>query len=103
MGEFYQRRMSMKQYRIFLALTVLVLATLACQALTGGGDDEPNVPVSTEPANDQVEATTEPLDSNDNEGGNASVTTDFPTTEDAFNVTEMGAAWCITPNYPWRM
>lgn len=81
----------MKQYRILLALTVLVLASLACQALMGRGDDAPNVPdVSTEPAPDQAEPTVAPPDSNENEGGDATVITDYPMTGDAFNMTEVG-------------
>jgi hypothetical protein len=92
MGEFYQRRNHMKQYRIMLALTVLVLASLACQTLTGSRDDGPQAPVSTEPAGDQTEPTTAPTNSNDSEGGNVTVDTDFPMTEDAFNVTEVGGS-----------
>lgn len=82
----------MKQYRIILALTVLVFASLACQALTGGRGDEPNVPEATEPAPDQVEPTVAPPDTNDNGGGGATVNTDFPMTDDAFNVTEVSGS-----------
>ena len=58
----------MKHYRIFLALTVLVLASLACQAVMGGGNDTQETrDVATQPPSDSVEATVEPADSNDNE------------------------------------
>ena len=83
----------MKQYRILLGLTVLMLASLACQTLTGDRDAATNVPgVSTEPASDQTEPTATPPVSNDNGGSDAVVNTDFPMTEDAFNVTEAGGS-----------
>ena len=84
----------MKHYRIFLALTVLVLASLACQAVMGGGNDTQETrDVATQPPSDSVEATVEPADSNDNENeGESEVTaeTDFPMTDDAFNVVDVG-------------
>ncbi len=52
----------MKHQRIFLALTVLMLTSLACQALSGGGSGG---------------------------GGNTS-DSGFPMTDDAYNVTEAG-------------
>jgi len=81
----------MKHSRIHLAIGALVLASLACQALTGGGrNDSNNVPSSnnnaTQPGAVQP---TEP--SGDNNGSsNSSVKTDFPLTEDAYNITEVG-------------
>jgi len=77
----------MKHYRIFLALTVLVLASLACNALAGGGKDNP---VSS---GNQVEQATEaPAPSNDNaDTDNTTSDNGFPMTDDAFNVTEMGS------------
>ena len=84
----------MKHYRIFLALTVLVLASLACQAVMGGGNDaQETQDVATQPPSDSVEATVEPADSNDNDNeGESEVTveTDFPMTDDAFNVVDVG-------------
>ena len=72
----------MKPYRIYLAIGVLVLASLACQALMGGGsrdvDDGSSDGSSTEP--------TQAADSNNN----SSVDTDFPLTADAYNVVEVG-------------
>ena len=81
----------MKHYRILLSVTALLLASLACQTLTGGRAT--NVPsVSTEPASDQTEPTAVPPGSNDNGGSDATVSTDFPMTEDAFNVTKVGGS-----------
>jgi hypothetical protein len=79
----------MKQYQIFLALAVLVLASLACNALTGGGDNSSNAPSgSNQPGGDSVEATaTIEADSQDSV---ATVDTDFPMTDDAFNITDVG-------------
>ena len=87
----------MKHYRIFLAITVLVFASLACQTLMGGRDgtatEAPSVP--SEPDIKQAEPTVALPESNDN-GNNdngsdgAVVSTDFPMTDDAFNVTEVG-------------
>lgn len=73
----------MKQIRIFLALGALVLASLACQSVTGNrGDDAP-------PSNDSApEATGAPTDSSG--GSGSSVQTDFPMTSDAYNVTDLG-------------
>ena len=83
----------MKHYRIYLAIAVLVLASLACQAVTGGGGGE-----STEvpPSNNSVappeveQPTAVSDDSNDNDNSNSSTNTDFPMTDDAFNTIEVG-------------
>lgn len=80
----------MKLYRILLALTVLVIASLACQTLTGGGNDAQDPPtVSTEADVDPGEPTA-PSTSNDSDGNDVVVSTDFPMTDDAFNVTDVG-------------
>ena len=80
----------MKHYRIFLALTVLGLALLACNALTGGGKDSPTAP--PESSGDQVELpTVAPLPGNDNSStDSATVNTDFPMTSDAYQVADIG-------------
>ncbi len=86
----------MNQYRIFLAIVVLVLASLACQAVTGGGSDGGNrVPSSnedgTESEDTQPTAVTD--DNNDNAGdsnSDSSVDTEFPVTADAYNFVEVG-------------
>ena len=77
----------MKHYRILLALTILILASLACNALTGGGQDNPTIP--SDSSDDQVEqATEEP--SNDNSNDSTTVDTDFPMTDDAYQVMDVG-------------
>lgn len=80
----------MKHYRIFLALTALVLASLACNALTGGGDDNPSAPSGS--SNDQGEQATEaPASSNENDSSeDTTVDTDFPMTDDAYQVVDIG-------------
>ena len=73
----------MKRNRIFFAVAVLTLASLSCQALSGGRNDQPAA--TSEPA------TTAPTSSNDiggNDGTNFQ--TDFLMAGDAFNITDMG-------------
>ena len=66
----------MKRKRIFLALAVLALASLACQALTGGGNSEP------------PGVATRDSGSNDGGGGKTS-DSGFPLTDDAYDITEV--------------
>lgn len=75
----------MKQMRIYLAVGVLVLASLACQAATGDrGNNAPS-------PNDTMPESTEASSDNDSSGGSgSSVETDFPMTADAYNVTDIG-------------
>ena len=78
----------MKHYRIFLASTALVLASLACQALTGSGNNN-NVPNSENSGKQQSTAQpTEP--SADSTNSNPTINTNFPMTSDAFNAMELG-------------
>jgi hypothetical protein len=80
----------MKYYRIYLAIAVLVLASLACQGLAGGSDNTPAAP----PANDNTGPDAlppTPVNSDDNNTNNA-ISTDFPMTADAYNVTESGGS-----------
>ena len=73
----------MKHTRIYLAIGALVLASLACQALTGGGSrDADDVPSSNDSGTQPTQET--------NNNNNSSVVTDFPMTSDAFNVVEVG-------------
>lgn len=79
----------MKLFRICLASSVLVLVSLACQALTGGPVASPTSAPANENASPEApEATQEsPHDNVD------SITnTDFPITADAYNVTEAGGS-----------
>lgn len=74
----------MKQMRIYLAIAVLVLASLACQAVTGGPDNgSPSSGSGTEP-------TQESSNSNSSSGSGSNVESDFPMTPDAYNVTDIG-------------
>src|SRR5512138_1956542 len=74
----------MKQIRIYLAIAVLVLASLACQAVTGAPDnDSPSSGGGTQP--------TEESSGNESTGGSDSdVQSEFPMTPDAYNITDIG-------------
>ena len=76
----------MKKYRIFLAIAILVLVSLACQALTGGGENQPGGGTEPGNSNSPTAAATDPGSSG---SGNTS-STGFPMTADAYNVTEIG-------------
>ena len=79
-----------KSSRKNLAIAVLVLASIACQALTGGSDNTPEPP----PVNENTDPNLSPQtpaasDENTNE---SMVSSDFPMTEDAYNITEAGGS-----------
>ena len=78
----------MKHDRIYLAVALLVFASLACQTLTGGG----NQPVITiEPGNSSPPAVvTQAVATQDIGGGDNTSSTGFPMTADAYNITEIG-------------
>jgi hypothetical protein len=78
------KEIRMKYFRIHIAIAVLVLSSLACQAITGGKN---NVPSSNENVTQPTKATN---DNSDTGSSDSSVKTDFPMTPDAFNVTEVG-------------
>jgi len=75
----------MKYHRIFLTIAVLVLASLACQAVTGGGNNDRN---SDNGGTQPTEPATAPT--NRSSDSSATISTDFPMTEDAFNAMEIG-------------
>ena len=76
----------MKRKQIFLALAVLMLASLACNALSGGGGGGDS-PVA--PSGGDSPATAAPQDNSD--GGNADTSASgFPITPDAYNVVDVG-------------
>lgn len=80
----------MKHYRILIAITVLVLASLACNALAGGGDEAQDTQAIPDvPTLEQVDPVAPPS-SNDNGSSDGKVSTDFPVTDDAFNFTDVG-------------
>jgi hypothetical protein len=77
----------MKNSRIFIMLAVLVLASLACQALSGGGgNDLPTVPSGDEapPSSSDEPVEEEPLPA-DSTGDS-----EFPMTADAYQVVNIG-------------
>ena len=74
----------MKQYRILLALIVLVIASLACNALSGGKTN--STTPSDSSSGNQGGAT--PSSSDNSSGSN--VKTDFPMTTDAYNAMDVG-------------
>jgi hypothetical protein len=83
----------MKKYNIYLAILALVLASLACQAVMGGGDNNfeaPQIPeVPQIDGGDEVEIPTlPPVTTDGDDGGDVTIGGDseFPTTSDAFNV-----------------
>ncbi|HVF25679.1 MAG TPA: hypothetical protein VNA23_07305 [Anaerolineales bacterium] len=80
----------MNHQRIYLALSVLLLVSLACQTLSGGGGggggDQPAVATSAGDSNPPATATTE----SGSGGGGGTSDSGFPMTADAFNVTELG-------------
>jgi hypothetical protein len=88
----------MKHHRIILAIAVLMLATLACQTVMGGGardvDDKPvattegsTQPQDIQPSEMPTEATTEAVATNKPD---SNVSSQFPMTPDAYNVVEVG-------------
>jgi len=80
-----EKELTMKQKQIFLALAVLLLASLACNALSGGGD----APVA--PSGGDSPATAIPQDNSSNDDGNADTSASgFPITADAYNVIDLG-------------
>lgn len=80
----------MKHSQIILAVAVLVLSSLACQAVTGARDNDRNKTPSSNTGGTQPDSG-QPTDANNNPGGTGSdstVSTNFPMTDDAYNVTE---------------
>ena len=81
----------MKKYSVLLAILALVLASLACQTIMGGGDNNPEAPqipeVPQTDGGDEIEIPTVPPIATD-ESGNVTVggESEFPVTSDAFNV-----------------
>jgi hypothetical protein len=97
----YQRRnLLMKKYSVLFAIITLVLASLACQTIMGGGNNisVPNMPSLTEipPQTDgDVEIPTVPPVTTDSDGGvTVGSESEFPVTSDATNV--VSAAEMVT-------
>lgn len=95
-----QRRTCMKHYRMILAVTALVLASLACQAVMGGGSDNVNDAPSSSDGGAQPEmeqpdaeaATEAPAAGDSSSSSETTVSTSFPMTDDAYNVVEAGGS-----------
>lgn len=80
----------MKYYCVYLAIAVLVLASIACQFLTGGSE---NAPVATSVNDNASPDTLQPTPANSDENnGDSALNSDFPMTADAYNVTEAGGS-----------
>jgi hypothetical protein len=78
----------MQRNSIVLAITSLVLASLACQALIGGRDQPLGIsPTDSNSSPDMPQPTASPVE---DVAPESSISTDFPMTEDAFDVTEAG-------------
>jgi len=80
----------MKVHRFFIVLTVLTLASLACQALSGGGgNDLPSIPAIDTEAPSSSE---EPAAPTEEEPIPADIPNDseFPMTADAYQVVNIG-------------
>jgi hypothetical protein len=87
----------MKKYSLSLAIIALVLASLACQTVMGGGNnnfnmpDVPDVPNATEvpqTGGDAEIPTVPPVTTDDNNNGNVTIggESPFPVAGDAFNI-----------------
>jgi hypothetical protein len=73
----------MKKYRVVLVMVVLVISSLACQALSRGGGAPAGSPESGDvnsPSSSQDEGS----------GSGSSSVSDFPITKDAYNVLDVG-------------
>lgn len=88
----------MKKYSVLFAILALVLASLACQTIMGGGKnfEPPQVPdVPQTDGGDQLEVPTVPPIATDENGGvTIGGESEFPVTSDAFNV--INAAGTLT-------
>jgi len=88
----FEGETDMKKINILLALAALVLASLACQTIMGGGDDDdfelpdmPDIEMPTEIPGDMEIPTIPPVTTDD---GNVTIggESPFPMLADAFNV-----------------
>lgn len=78
---------------MFVVIAVLVLASLACQAVSGiGGKNEPpSAPSSNDvPSVSNDSPTQDPGSTSDDNGNGSSSDSEFAMTADAYNVTDIG-------------
>lgn len=84
----------MKKYGILFAVLALVLASLACQTVLGGGEDEglPEIPEFNDGGGNNETVPTVPPVSPEGDGlPSLGTTTEFPLPADASNVISMGS------------
>ena len=80
-----------KKLSILFAILVLVLASLACQTLSGGGgDDAPELPAPSDDGG--VEVAPQESDDSESESGASGFESEFPIPDGAMNVQEMGGS-----------
>jgi len=90
----------MKRYGIFLAILALVLASLACQTLSGGGSSAPapSVPgddggVESQPAEqDDDSLESQPAEQGDDSGAAPAPDSEFPIPDGALNLQNLGGS-----------
>jgi hypothetical protein len=89
----------MKHHRVTLAIAMLVLATLACQTLVGGGfgDVDEDIVLATESITGPTQnvqpseiPTAVQTEASNSGNSDSTVSAQFPMTTDAYNVIEMG-------------
>lgn len=79
----------MNKYRWFLALVVLVLASLACQTVAGGGPQVPDIQQQSPSGDDSGSAPTQvPADNGGSTDGGSQIIGGFPVPGDATNVVQ---------------
>jgi hypothetical protein len=86
----------MKLYRIVLALSILILTSLACQTLAGGGSGNPTIPPVNDGTNESQVPT--PAAATESSTTDSTINSEFPMTEDAFNITEAGGSLIFYTN-----
>lgn len=82
----------MRHDRIIPAIAFLVFASLACQAVSGPRNNDGNKAPSSNTGGNQP-GTIQPTDAQSNpgvSGSDSTVSTEFPMTPDAYNVTDLG-------------
>lgn len=85
----------MKKYGILLAIFALVLASLACQTLSGDGDSSaPELPVPSDNGGSESQS-----EGSDSGGDTSGVKSKFPMPDGATNVQEIGG----TTNFQVKM
>ena len=82
----------MKKLSILFAVLALILASLACQGLSGGGgDDSPELPPpGAEGGEEAPPADAPPVENDSSGGGTSNVETEFPLPDGAMNIQNLG-------------